>query len=85
MLRISQLEPTDQAVVLRVEGQIMGPWVNVLQTCCEEALTEGQSVTLDLADVTFMDTDGIALLRELTAQRVALVNCSPFAATQLRS
>ena len=38
MLKISQLEPVNHAVVLRLEGRVVGPWVTELQKSCEEVL-----------------------------------------------
>jgi hypothetical protein len=45
---------------------------------------EGASPTLDLADVSFADRQGIVLLKELKSRHVALVNLSPFLALQLQ-
>ena len=42
-------------------------------------------IDLDLADILFIDSSGVALLRQLTTRQVALTNCSPFTAQQLRS
>jgi hypothetical protein len=40
---------------------------------------------LDLAEVSFIDTDGLELFRQLSAERVSLSNCSPFTAEQLKA
>jgi hypothetical protein len=39
---------------------------------------------LDLADVSFVDADGVALFRELTARRVVLTNASLLVMEQLK-
>ena len=58
MLRISQVEPVNHAVILKLEGRVVGPWVSELQKSCEEVLTEGRSLKLHLGDVEFMDAQG---------------------------
>jgi ABC-type transporter Mla MlaB component len=84
MLKISQNGPANQTVTLRVEGRIVGPWVAALQHSCEEVLMNGQALNLHLADVEFMDPPGVALLSSLRSRGVALLECSPFAAEQLK-
>jgi anti-anti-sigma regulatory factor len=71
---------------LRLDGKVIGRWVEELRRSCDEVLcVPGRHLTIDLTDVTFIDTDGIALFRELSERGVALTNCSPFAAEQLRT
>jgi ABC-type transporter Mla MlaB component len=84
MLRITTLE-ANGAVTLKLEGRVVGPWVDVLREHCESILTRESRVDLDLADILFIDSSGVALLRQLTTRQVALTNCSPFTAQQLRS
>ena len=85
MLKISPIKPVNHAVILRLEGRVVGPWVTELQKSCEEVLIEGRTLTLDLADVEFMDTQGVALLSNLCSRGVTLLECSPFAAEQLKT
>ena len=79
MLRITVVESSASAVTLRVEGRIAGPWVEELRTTCN-VHSNGDSVQLrlDLEDVSFADMAGVAFLRELQAQGVALSHASPF-------
>jgi hypothetical protein len=88
MLRISPVESTGPRVVLRVEGRVIGPWVDELRRSCETALGHtGARLTLDLRGVTFLDPDGIALVRGLLARDpgdVSVTNGSPFVSAQLR-
>ena len=85
MLKISQVEPVNHAVTLRLEGRVVGPWVTELQKSCEAVLTQGQSLKLHLADVEFMDAPGVVLLSSLRSRGVALLECPPFAAEQLKA
>jgi anti-anti-sigma regulatory factor len=85
MLRITVVDSSDFAVRLRVEGRLTGRSVDELRQSCElHAPSEGACLTLDLADVSFADADGIELLKDLESREVALVNLVPFLTLQLR-
>jgi anti-anti-sigma regulatory factor len=84
MLKISRVGTTNHAVILRLEGRVVGRWVAQLQKSSEEVLAEGRPLKLQLADVEFMDTQGVALLLNLRSRGVALLECPPFAAEQLK-
>jgi hypothetical protein len=71
-------------LVLRLAGRMVGPWVEELRGACERALTGAARATLDLAEVSFVDRDGLELLWSLRQRQVGLVNCSPFVAEQLK-
>ena len=86
MLRIAHNETGQTGVeVLRLEGKVVGCWVEELRRSCDDMLRAGQRLVLDLADVSFIDIAGLALFEELAARQVTLRNCSPFAAEQLKA
>ena len=85
MLRITVVESSKVAVTLRVEGRIMGPWVEELRTACNvHTFPDDVQVSLELADISFADAAGIALLKELRNRGVGLVSTSPFLTEQLK-
>jgi ABC-type transporter Mla MlaB component len=84
MLRISLVSTPNEPATLRLEGQVRGPWVEALRKSCEQILATGKAVILDLAEVSFIDMDGVALCRCLRDREVAFVHCSPFVAEQLK-
>ncbi len=84
MLRISVEGLSNRHETLRLEGHLVGPWVAQLQLSCEQVLGESKRLTLDLTAVSFVDRDGVALLRELKVRGVAITNCSPFILHQLK-
>lgn len=84
MLKIVGETRKGGGTVLRIEGQIIGPWVEELARACEPVLACGDALSLDLATVSFVSREGIGLLSSLRARRVALVNCSAFVSEQLR-
>ena len=75
MLRIS----TD-GKILRLEGQVAGPWVNELAKTCDRLRPAG----LDLTDVTFADSAGVALIKTLERRKLQVNGLSPFMEEQLR-
>ena len=83
MLRIEPVERSAGDCVLRLEGEVVGPWVAEIQRSCDQALAAGVKLTLDLADVTFIDRPGVELFRRLMRVGVVVLNCSPFLQTQL--
>lgn len=84
MLKISQVPPVNHAVMLRLEGRVVGPWVAELQKACEQVLMDGKALRLHLANVEYMDVPGVVLLMALRSRGVTFVECPPFAAEQLK-
>jgi hypothetical protein len=84
MLRISHLKTVNHAVILRLEGRVVGPWVTELQQLCEGVLAKGRPLKLHLGDVEFIDAQGVVLLSNLRSRGVSLLECPPFAAEQLK-
>ena len=83
MMRISVVQSSSQAVTLRLEGEVKGGWVTELRQSCERVLSEGTELALDLAGVSFINQDGIALFHTLQDRDVILRNASPFVAELL--
>jgi hypothetical protein len=61
----------EQRTRLTVSGEISSACVDVLETCCEQAIRDGKAVHLVL-DVTTIDESGRALLRRLAAKGVRM-------------
>jgi anti-anti-sigma regulatory factor len=86
MMRITVVESSSNAVRLRVEGRVTDRLVEELwRTCDLQALSDGIRLTLDLADVSFVDTMGIQLLKELRIRGVTLLSPSSLVAEQLKA
>src|SRR5579883_1267737 len=66
MLRITIDEKPD-TVVLRLEGSLIGPWIKDVEECWRSVFEEfgTRSVQIDLSAVSFMDTEGGALLTRM--------------------
>ena len=85
MLKISQAGTPNQSVTLKLEGRVVGPWVEELRRICEPFLTEDRALRLDLAEVSYVDAEGIATLNSFKTRGVRLKNCSPFVEQQIKT
>jgi ABC-type transporter Mla MlaB component len=85
MLRISATDRLDSGTRLRLEGALMGPWVDELDSACARAAEAGGRVELDLSQVGFIDRDGVALLRRLMDRGAIVLSCSHFVCAQLQA
>jgi anti-anti-sigma regulatory factor len=82
MLRITTTDG-DGERTLRLEGRLLEPWVGELLGAYREAAS-ARLLVLDLSGVTFVDAAGVACLRSLLAQGVALRGCSGFISELLK-
>jgi anti-anti-sigma regulatory factor len=84
MLKISTIESTEELAKIRIDGQISGEGVKLLQNTCKAQLKKGLKLTVDLQNVSFVDRDGIAVLRKLEQRNVEFLNASLFITEQIR-
>lgn len=84
MLKISEASKSNHSVTLKLEGRVVGPWVDELRQVCEALLTEARALKLDLTDLTYADADGVAVLSNFKSRGVRFNNCSPFLEEQLK-
>jgi ABC-type transporter Mla MlaB component len=85
VLRITWIdaEGSDSNRTLKLEGKILGPWVEELGHACEVSGLPQHCLRLDLADVSFVDSMGLKLLDDLVRQGTTIVGCSGFVADLL--
>jgi hypothetical protein len=65
MLRITREAGTDGRATLRLAGSVAGEWASLLEYECEGLVRAGVDLSLDLADVGFVDRAGIESLGRL--------------------
>lgn len=85
MLKIVVERPAGMMARLRLEGQVIGPWVEELEGACGPMLASGNGLTLDLGSVSFISREGARLLSSLRGRGVALQGCSGLVSEQLRA
>ncbi len=74
MLRISVEEKSD-AIVIKLEGRVAGPWANELGRLWEEKAPAagGKKLSIDLRGTTYADAGGIKVLRAIYSQTKATI------------
>lgn len=75
MLRIT-IHDQPRVTSFVVEGKLVGPWVKEMEKCWDSALAADPSKALlvNLAAVTFIDSEGRALLSRMRRQGVKLLS-----------
>jgi ABC-type transporter Mla MlaB component len=79
MLRIAQVDkPNDSIRTLKLEGKLLGPWVDELRRVCEELRVPPSELCLNLSAVTFVDAAGFSLLVDLVRRGTTISECTGF-------
>ncbi len=80
MLRIARVHGRtgDSIVTLRLEGKLVGPWVGELRSTCDELHVPASYLALNLSGVTFVDSAGVDLLRDLMRCGATIEGCRSF-------
>jgi len=84
MLKISEDKQDEQFLTLRLEGRIIGPWVDELRQVCESFARDGVKLTLNLEEVVFADDNAVSLLTELQRRGATLIRLTPFVEEQIK-
>ena len=84
MLKITRVGSLDQEVTLQPDGRMSGRWVELLRQSAKSVLPEGARLTLDLQNIYFIDSEGVALIKTLKDCGVRDLNASLFVAEQIK-
>jgi RNA polymerase sigma-70 factor (ECF subfamily) len=84
MMRVTRVTAEDGIETLRVEGRLTRQSVQELRDACRPALRGEGMLCLDVSGVQFLDSAGIALLRELERNGTRLGGRSGFVGEMLR-
>jgi ABC-type transporter Mla MlaB component len=83
VLRISRVTAAGPQVALKVEGDLMGVWVPLLEAECLSHLKARKQVEVDFAGVGFIDRHGVAMVHDLFARGVQVVRATALVSTLL--
>ena len=83
MLRITRLSREGRTLTLKLEGEILGPWVGAVRDACTKRGRRSGRPRLDLAAATYADAAGAQLLRDLMREGIEIAACSGFLAELL--
>lgn len=78
MLRITKIAENGTPVTLKLEGKIHADWVSLLEQECRTLIRQRREALLDFSAVTYMDTQGVELVRSLPARTFRIVNAPAF-------
>jgi hypothetical protein len=84
VLKITKLSRKGQVPTIKLEGQVLAPWVAAVREACTPRGRRSRRPHLDLAAVTYADAAGAQLLRELMREGVEIAACSGFLGELLR-
>ena len=84
VLKMTWLTRADGVRLLKIEGDLVGPWVELVRDACAPQALRADRAALDLSAVTFADAAGAALLRDLTQHGMAITASSRFIAELLQ-
>jgi anti-anti-sigma regulatory factor len=83
MLKITRAALSEKEISLQLDGRVSGQWVGLLRETAESVLAEGVRLTVDLKNISFIDCEGIALIRNLIERGVGHTNPPLFVAEQI--
>jgi hypothetical protein len=72
MIHVTKTEEQSHTIVT-IDGQLSGDSIAVIETCCNQAKSNGKPIELFLRDITTVDQAGQMLLSRLAARGVRLV------------
>jgi anti-anti-sigma regulatory factor len=85
MLRLTRSALTHATQTIKLEGKLLGPWVDEVRKECAAGTDPSGWTSLDLSALTFVDAVGAGLLRDLIDRGIEVVACSTYVAELLRS
>lgn len=84
MFRVNKAEKRSRTIVT-IDGELSGDYVEIVATCCDQAISVGKPVHLFLRDVSTVDQAGRALLCRLAAKGVRLHGSGVYTAYLVRA
>jgi len=82
MLKITRVEESGTIVLLKLEGKITEQWAVLLDGECRAFLRNRKTLLLDCAGVTYLDAQGVNVLRNLPMKEVTIIS-APAIVTEL--
>jgi hypothetical protein len=84
MLAISRSEGSNLTRTLKLEGNLLGPWIGELEMACGRPQVPPDCVRLDLSGLKFVDPEGARFLATLIRDGARVISCSGFVAEMLQ-
>lgn len=84
MLKITRAVLSEQEITLQLDGRVTGQWAALLQDSAESVLNEGLTLNVDLKNISFIDCEGIAVIKNLIQRGARHQNPPLFVAEQIK-
>ena len=84
MLKITRVVLSEKEITLQLDGRVSGQWIGLLRETAESALDEGMTLCVDLKNISFIDCEGIDLMRNLIERGVRHENAPLFVVDQIK-
>jgi hypothetical protein len=85
MLRLTRIALSHSTQTIKLEGELLGPWIDEVRKVFALGTDLSGRTSLDLRALTFVDAAGEGLLRDLIGRGIEVVACSNYVAELLRS
>lgn len=84
MLRMTLERRNGHRVRMRLEGRMVGPWIDELSGVCDALRAAGERFDLEMSGVSFLSAEAVRFVRALNGEGVGVDGCSEFVREQLR-
>jgi hypothetical protein len=84
VLKVTQLSRTVRVLTIKLEGELLEPWVPTVRDVCKRRGRRSGRLHLDLSALSYADAAGVQLLRDLVGEGVEIATCSGFVGELLR-
>lgn len=78
MLKITPIRENEKCLKVRLCGQLTKEYVPEVERTLAQESDEPQTVSLDLANVTFVDREAMVFLCSAKARKIAIENCPSY-------
>jgi hypothetical protein len=84
MIRVTK-SAKGKRTIITTDGQLSGDYIEFVETCCNQAVSEGKPVDLFIEDVSTIDGAGRALLARLAAKGIRLLTTGLYTSYVVRT
>jgi hypothetical protein len=84
MIRVTRADELSRTLVT-IDGQLSGDTITIVETCCDQARSNGRPVELFLRDITIVDPAGRTLLSRLASQGIRLIGAGVYTSYLVQS
>ena len=84
MLKITTAVLSKQEITLQLDGRVTGQWVELLRESAKSVLDQGAMLNIDLKNISYVDCEGIALMKDLIRLGARHINPPLFVAEQIK-